>query len=227
MTPEEAKAVFEGWHHAMVPYLASGAAIMEVIDWRSLLILLQVTTSHFGPLVNLAVWVKDRAGQGSFLRSQHELILIHKNKGGRMLNNVQLGRYGRNRSNVWTYPSAVTASKGSDEGSILDEHPTPKPVRLVADALLDTTKRGDAILDPFLGSGTTLIAADKVGRTCFGLELDPVYVDLTIRRFEAWSGIKARHAITGELFDERAATVVSAYSKREVGGSNGEEIQRT
>jgi hypothetical protein len=207
MTPEQTTALFEEWHRAMVPHVAAGAAILEVIDWRSLLLLQQVTTSHFGPLVNLAVWVKDRAGQGSFLRSQHELILIHKTKGGRMRNNVQLGRFGRNRSNVWSYPSAVTASRGSDEGSILDDHPTPKPVRLVADALLDTTRRGDAVLDPFLGSGTTLIAAEKVGRVCFGLELDALYVDLIIRRFQAWSGIKASHAISGELFDERAAGV--------------------
>jgi hypothetical protein len=210
MTPEETRSLFEDWHRAMVPHLVAGASVLEVIDWRSLLLLLQVTTSHFGPLINLAVWVKDRAGQGSFLRSQHELILIHKAKGGRMRNNVQLGRFGRNRSNVWSYPSAVTASKGSDEGNMLDEHPTPKPVRLVADALLDTTRRGDAVLDPFVGSGTTLIAADKIGRVCFGLELDPLYVDLIIRRFQAWSGIKVIHAITGELFDERAATVTTA-----------------
>ena len=210
MTPDETTSLFEDYHSAMVPHLAAGAAVLEVIDWRSLLLLQQVTTKHFGPLINLAVWVKDRAGQGSFLRSQHELVLIHKAKGGRLRNNVQLGRFGRNRSNVWSYPSAVTAGKGSDEGNILDEHPTPKPVRLVADALLDTTRRGDAVLDPFLGSGTTLIAAEKVGRGCFGLELDPLYVDLIIRRFQAWSGVNARHAITGELFDDRAATLTSA-----------------
>lgn len=210
MTPEETAALFEDYHSAMVPHLAAAAAVLEVIDWRSLLLLQQVTTKHFGPLINLAVWVKDRAGQGSFLRSQHELILIHKAKGGRLRNNVQLGRFGRNRSNVWSYPSAVTAGKGSDEGNILNEHPTPKPVRLVADALLDTTRRGDAVLDPFLGSGTSLIAAEKVGRVCFGLELDPLYVDLIIRRFQAWSGVNARHAITGELFDDRAATLTSA-----------------
>ena len=210
MTAEQTTALFEDFHSAMVPHIGPGAAVLEVIDWRSLLLLQQVTTKHFGPLINLAVWVKNRAGQGSFLRSQHELILIHKAKGGRLRNNVQLGRFGRNRSNVWSYPSAVTAGKGSDEGDILAEHPTPKPVRLVADALLDTTRRGDAIMDPFLGSGTTLIAAEKVGRICFGLELDPLYVDLIIRRFQAWSDIKATHAITGELFDERAATVTSA-----------------
>jgi DNA modification methylase len=210
MTPDETRALFDDWHRAMVPHIAAGAAVLEVIDWRSQFLLQQVTTKHFGPLVNLAVWVKDRAGQGSFLRSQHELVLIHKAKGGRFRNNVQLGRFGRNRSNVWSYPSAVTAGKGSDEGNILDHHPTPKPVRLVADALLDTTRRGDAVLDPFLGSGTTLIAAEKVGRVCFGLELDPLYVDLIIRRFQAWSGINVTHAITGELFDERAAGVMSA-----------------
>lgn len=210
MTPEEAKILFEDYHRAMVPHLAAGASVLEVIDWRSLLLLLEVTTAHFGPLINLAVWVKDRAGQGSFLRSQHELILIHKAKGGRFRNNVQLGRFGRNRSNVWQYPSAVTAGKGSDEGNILADHPTPKPVRMVADALLDTTRRGDTVLDPFLGSGTTLIAAEKAGRVCFGFELDPIYVDLIVRRFQAWSGIKAAHAITGELFDERAATVTTA-----------------
>lgn len=210
MTPEETKGLFEDWHRAMVSHLAPGASVLEVIDWRSLPLLLQVTTSHFGSLINLAVWVKDRAGQGSFLRSQHELILIHKAKGGRFRNNVQLGRFGRNRSNVWQYPSAVTAGKGSDEGNILADHPTPKPVRMVADALLDTTRRGDTVLDPFLGSGTTLIAAEKVGRVCFGLELDPLYVDLIVRRFQAWSGIKVGHAITGELFDERAATVTTA-----------------
>src|SRR3546814_9299174 len=108
----------------------------------------------------MSVWAKDRPGQGSFLRSQHELILIVKIK-GKMRNNVMLGKYGRSRANVWSYPSALTASKGSDEGNILAEHPTPKPVRLVADALLDTTKRGDIVLDPFSGSGTTLIAAEK------------------------------------------------------------------
>lgn len=210
MTPEETTALFEDYHNAMAPHLSGGAAVLEVIDWRSLLLLQQVATKHFGPLINLAVWVKDRAGQGSFLRSQHELILIHKAKGGRLRNNVQLGRFGRNRSNVWSYPSAVMAGKGSDEGNILDEHPTPKPVRLVADALLDTTRRGDAVLDPFLGSGTSLIAAEKVGRVCFGLELDPLYVDLIIRRFQAWSGVNARHAITHELFDDRAATLTSA-----------------
>ena len=103
------------------------------------------------------------------------------------------------------------------------EHPTPKPVRLVADALLDVTKRGDVVLDPFLGSGTTLIAAEKVGRICYGLELDPLYVDLIIRRFQAWSGVNAVHAITGELFDDRAAAMASIPAGTSNGGEHDDD----
>src|SRR3546814_17551495 len=128
----------------MVAHLGACAVIYEVMDWRSLHSLLDATRDILGPLANMAVWAKDRPGQGSFLRSQHELILIFKIK-GKMRNNVMLGKYGRSRANVWSYPSALTASKGSDEGNILAEHPTPKPVPLVADALLNTPTRGDIV----------------------------------------------------------------------------------
>ena len=206
MSADELFRFFVGFNTAMVRYLVSGAVIYQAIDWRSLHTLLDATRDILGPLVNLAVWTKDRPGQGSFLRSQHELILIFKTK-GKMRNNVMLGKYGRSRTNVWSYPSALTASKGSDEGNILAEHPTPKPVRLVADALLDTTKRGDVVLDPFSGSGTSLIAAEKIGRRARLIELDPLYVDLAVRRWQAWTGDVAIHAETGETFDERAARV--------------------
>jgi DNA modification methylase len=206
MSADELFRFFTGFNKAMALHLGAGAVIYEAIDWRSLHTLLDATRDILGPLVNLAVWAKDRPGQGSFLRSQHELILIFKTK-GKMRNNVMLGKYGRSRTNVWSYPSALTASKGSDEGNILAEHPTPKPVRLVADALLDTTKRGDIVLDPFSGSGTTLVAAEKIGRRARLIELDPLYVDLAVRRWQAWTGGTAIHAETGETFDERAARV--------------------
>lgn len=206
MSADELFRFFAGFNKAMAAHLVAGAVIYEAIDWRSLHTLLDATRDILGPLVNLAVWAKDRPGQGSFLRSQHELILIFKTK-GKMRNNVMLGKYGRSRANVWSYPSALTASKGSDEGNILAEHPTPKPVRLVADALLDTTKRGDVVLDPFSGSGTTLIAAEKIGRRARLIELDPLYVDLAVRRWQAWTGGVAIHAETRETFDERAARV--------------------
>ncbi|MEM1053152.1 MAG: site-specific DNA-methyltransferase [Pseudomonadota bacterium] len=131
------------------------------------------------------------------------MILIYKTA-GKMRNNVSLGKHGRHRTNVWQYPSAKTASKGSDEGNMLANHPTPKPVRMVADAILDTTKRRDIVLDPFLGSGTTLIACEKVGRTCFGMELDPHYADLIVMRWQAWTGRRAVHATSDESFDELA-----------------------
>ena len=205
MSDAEVASLFDDFNKAMAPHLAPGAAIYEVIDFRSLHALLDAGSRYFGKLVNLAVWAKDRPGQGSFLRSQTEFILIWKTKGGKLRNNVELGRHGRSRSNLWSYPSGLTSSKGSDEGNMLEHHPTPKPVRLVADALFDTTRRGDLVIDPFLGSGTTLIAAEKTGRACYGLELDPLYVDLIIRRWQTWSGNPAVHAVSGEPFDDRAA----------------------
>jgi len=225
MSETEAESLFTDFNRAMAPHLAPGAAIYEVIDWRSLGALLEAGTRQFGKLANLAVWAKDRPGQGSFLRSQHELILIFRARGGKLRNNVQLGRYGRSRSNLWHYPSGLTSSKGSDEGNILEHHPTPKPVRLVSDALLDTTRRGDSVLDPFMGSGTTLIAAEKIGRTCFGIELDPIFADLTIRRFQAWSGVQVAHAVTGELFDERASMVEAGVAE-DRGEGHGKDQER-
>lgn len=205
MSPEELLAFFKAFIAAFLPYLKAGAVVEIVIDWRSLHLLLQAAEPQLGPLINMAVWVKDRPGQGSFLRSRHELVLIFKAGKGRFRNNVQLGRHGRSRSNVWSYPSAKTASKGSDEGDLLEHHPTPKPVRLVSDAILDCTRRGDIVIDAFLGSGTTLIAAEKVGRVCHGVELDPIYVDLAVRRWQAWTGEQAVHEATGKTFAELEA----------------------
>jgi DNA modification methylase len=141
---------------------------------------------------------------GSLYRSQHELVFVFKQRGGSHRNNVQLGQFGRNRSNVWHYPGANTFSRHGEEGNLLALHPTPKPVAMVADAILDCTERGQIVLDAFLGSGATVIAAERTGRHCYGLELDPMYVDTTIRRWQRWTGDKARHAITGRLFDDPA-----------------------
>ena len=197
----------------MLPHLKNGAVVELVIDWRSLHLLLQAAEPLLGPLINLAVWVKDRRGQGSFLRSQHELILIFKAGKGRFRNNVDLGRHGRDRSNVWSYPSARTASTGSDEGDMLKYHPTPKSVRMLADAISDCTRRGDIILDAFLGSGTTLIAVEKVGRTCHAVELDPLYVDLAIRRWQAWTGEAAVHQASGRTFDHKGRGTADAVPR--------------
>jgi hypothetical protein len=196
------KEFFRGFCKAIADYVDPGAVIELCIDWRSASLLMQVASSIFGEMINLAVWVKDRAGMGSFLRSQHELILIYAMPGGRPRNNVELGRHGRNRTNVWRYPSAMSFKHSGAEGDLLEGHPTPKPKDLVADAIMDCTARGDAVLDPFLGSGSTLIAAEKAGRRCFGMDLDAGYVDLAIRRWQSWTGRQAVHAETGERFDD-------------------------
>ena len=139
---------------------------------------------------------------GSLYRSQHELVFVFKQRGGSHRNNVQLGQFGRSRSNVWHYPGANSFARSTAEGNLLALHPTVKPVALVADAILDCSARGEIVLDAFLGSGTTVIAAERTGRRCRALELDAGYLDTAIRRWQAMTGEKARHAASGRLFDD-------------------------
>ena len=153
--------------------------------------------------VTLVVWYKGSGGMGRLYRSAHELIFVLKKGDGPVLNNIALGKHGRDRTNVWQYPGANR--RGSSANEQLTEHATPKPVELVADALLDVTKRGDIVIDPFCGSGTTVIAAEKTGRTAFCAELDPHYCDVIIRRFEKFTGTQAVHAASGLTFAEMAA----------------------
>jgi hypothetical protein len=172
------------------------------MDWRHASELLEAG-KIYTELKNICVWCKPNGGMGSFYRSAHELVFVFKSGRGQHRNNVQLGKFGRNRTNVWTYPNVSAFGRGTtDEGNLLELHPTVKPVRLIADAILDCSARGDTVLDPFLGSGSTLIAAERIGRRCFGMELDPLYVDTAIRRWQAYSGERALHAVTGRLFDE-------------------------
>ena len=140
---------------------------------------------------------------GQPLRSQHELLPLYKNGKGDHLNNIDLGRKGRWRSNLWTYPGA--SSIGSDARRGLEDHPTVKPTAMLMDALLDVTARGDIVLDPFLGSGSMLIAAERTGRRCSGVEIEPLYVDVIIRRYEAETGREAVLDGTGETFANLAA----------------------
>lgn len=204
MSPDQMFVLFLGFARALGLHLRKGALVYVFIDWRSLSILQRALEEVFGPLVQFCCWIKDRAGMGSFYRSQHELVLVHRMPGGPHMNNVQLGRNGRNRSNVWDYPSAASSRTGR-EGDMLKNHPTPKPVELVADAILDCTAHGDRVIDCFLGSGTTLIAAERTGRICHGMDLDPLYADVAIRRWQAWTGLDAIDTATGQTFNARAA----------------------
>ena len=190
-----------------------GSIHFVCMDWRHLSEALDAGKRVYAELKNMIVWVKTNAGQGSFYRSQHEHILVFKNGDGPHQNNIELGRHGRSRSNVWTYAGVNSFRAGRmDELSI---HPTVKPVALVADAMRDCPRRGDIILDPFIGSGTTILAAERVGRRGYGIEIDPQYVDAAIRR---WQDFTKRDVVlkgTGQTFDE----VAVARSPAKRGGS--------
>ncbi len=175
------------------------------MDWRHVDSLIAAGKQNYDEFLNLCVWVKDNGGMGSFYRSQHELVLVFRKGKGSHRNNVQLGQFGRYRTNVWKYPGIHTLSKQSEEGNLLALHPTVKPVAMVAYAILDCTARGEIVLDAFLGSGTTLMAAERVGRMCCGIEIDPIYIDVAIRRWQKYTGEDAVHAVTGKKFNEIVA----------------------
>ena len=154
----------------------------------------------FSELKNVVVWVKSNGGQGSFYRSQHELICVFKKGKAAHANSFELGQHGRSRTNVWSYAGVNSFKAGRQEE--LDAHPTVKPVRLVADAMLDCSRRGSIVLDPFMGSGTTIIAGQTVGRRVYGMELEPRYVDVAVRRWERFSGRDAILESSGQTFGE-------------------------
>jgi DNA modification methylase len=184
-------------------YSVKGSIHFVCSDWRHLREMLDAGEEVYCELKNVIVWNKTNIGQGSFYRSQHELIFVWKNGHAPHRNNFELGQHGRTRSNVWTYAGVNTFRSGRLED--LTSHPTVKPVRLVADAIRDCSKRNDIILDPFMGSGTTILAADSIGRRAYGLELDPLYVDVAVRRWQASAKRDALLHGTRQTFDEAAA----------------------
>jgi DNA modification methylase len=188
----------------LAAFSVDGAVHFICMDWRHVEELLAAGREVYGELKNLCVWVKDNAGMGSLYRSQHELVFVFKHGLQGHRNNVQLGQFGRNRSNIWRYPGANSFARCGEEGNLSALHPTVKPVAMVADAILDCSARGDIVLDAFLGSGTTVIAAERTGRHCYGLELDPAYVDTIVRRWQALTGSSARDASSGRRFDDLA-----------------------
>jgi DNA modification methylase len=190
------------------------------MDWAHSREILIAGHQSYSELKNICVWNKHNAGMGSLYRSQHEFVFVFKSGKRRHINNIQLGRNGRYRTNVWSYPGANNFGRPTEEGDLLRDHPTVKPVRLVADCMLDCSLRGDLVLDPFLGSGTSLIAAEQTGRRCFGMEVDPVYVDLTIRRWQAYSGETAIHAESEQPFGPLPR------GKRKLHGKKNQKLRR-
>jgi DNA modification methylase len=163
-----------------------GAVHFVAMDWRHMDPLLTAGRNIYGALLNLCVWNKSNAGMGSLYRSKHELIFVYRVGAAAHFNAVELGRHGRNRTNVWDYASVNTF--GGSRRHDLALHPTVKPTALVADAIQDVTRRGDLVLDSFLGSGTTLIACERSGRRFRGLDIDPAYVDVAIDRWAIMTG---------------------------------------
>jgi DNA modification methylase len=182
-------------------YSQDGSIHFICMDWRHSAELQAAVDDIYSELKNICVWAKTNAGMGSLYRSAYELVLVYKKGKAKHINNVELGRHGRNRTNVWSYSGMN--SFGADRDQLLSAHPTVKPVALVQDAILDCSNRGGIVLDPFAGSGTTFIAAERVGRHCYGLEIEPKYVDLILRRYREATGNDPVHAASGESFRMR------------------------
>lgn len=183
-------------------HLRPGGLVYMFMDWRHMPEVLAAAEGAEFELINLCVWVKPNGGMGSFYRSRHELVFVLRQPGGAHRNNIELGKHGRNRTNVWEYEGVNTLNPARRRD--LEMHPTVKPVEMIADAILDASAPGDVVLDPFLGSGTAIIAGERTGRHAYGIELDPYYVDVAIRRWQEMTGQSAIHAETGRSFDDLA-----------------------
>lgn len=185
-----------------------GAIAFIFMDWRHMREIQDAAKPLFGPPRQVVAWVKDNAGMGTFYRSQHEFVFVFKRGAAPHINNFELGQHGRYRTNVWTYPG-VNTLKGKGY-KLLALHPTVKPVGLIADAIRDCSHRKGVVLDPFAGSGTILIAAERTGRHARAIELDPQYVDVAVMRWQRVTGKQASLVNTGQTWDQVRAERVSA-----------------
>ncbi len=202
MSPAQFRGFLESVFRLMARFSLPASIQFTCMDWAHLREILVAGDAAFSELKNLITWVKPNAGMGSFYRSQHELILAWKSGKGRHINNFGLGESGRYRSNVWHYAGVNGFRRGRDED--LADHPTVKPTALVADAIRDCSHRGGLILDPFVGSGTTILAAERTGRAARAIEIDPLYCDVAIRRWQERTKRKAQLLGSSQPFDQVA-----------------------
>lgn len=186
-------------------YSTDGSIHFQCMDWRHIGEMLEAGEKVYDSLRNLVVWNKDNGGMGSFYRSKHELIFVFKKGTAAHINNFELGQHGRYRTNVWDYAGVNSLKRERDEE--LAMHPTVKPVALVADAMLDCSRRNGIVLDAFSGSGTTIMAAEQTERIARTIELDPRYVDVAVRRWQKQTGEKATLLASGDSFDAIARVV--------------------
>ncbi|MFM6829063.1 MAG: site-specific DNA-methyltransferase [Novosphingobium sp.] len=216
MSPPEFVTFLRAIFRNCVRFSKAGSIHYQCMDWRHCREILDAADGVYSEFKQLVVWAKDNGGQGSFYRNRHELVFVFKSGKGRHINNFGLGETGRYRTNVVEYAGANTFRKG--RAADLAAHSTVKPTPLVVDFILDCSNRGDLIVDPCLGSGTTLVAAHKAGRIGAGMELDPAYADTALRRLAAASGLAVRHAASGQSFEE-----VAALRLGEAGTESGNE----
>lgn len=200
MSPEEFTAFLHTFMSHTHEFSKEGAIVYCCMDWRHMREVQNAAEPLFGDMRQLCIWVKDNGGMGTFYRSQHELIFVFKKGKAPHINNFELGQHGRYRTNIWNYPG-VNTFKGKGY-KLLELHPTVKPVSLIADAIRDCSHRKGIILDPFAGSGTILIAAERTGRYARAIELDPLYVDVAIRRWQDLTGKQAVLESTGQSWDQ-------------------------
>jgi 16S rRNA G966 N2-methylase RsmD len=187
----------------LADFSVDGAIHFQCMDWRHIGEILAAGGSAYTELKNLCVWAKTNGGMGSLYRSAHELVFVFKSGTAPHINNVELGKHGRYRTNVWSYAGANSFGANRDEE--LAMHPTVKPVVMVADAILDCSRRKDIVLDAFAGSGTTLVAAHRTGRRGYGIEIDRTYCDVIISRMGETCGLDAVLEADGRTFDQVAA----------------------
>lgn len=187
MSPEQFQAFLSDIFKLLCAFTMDGSIHFICMDWRHIGDLTRAADQHYSEFKNLCVWNKSNGGMGSLYRSKHELVFVYKNGKAPHINNVELGKHGRYRTNVWDYAGINTFGNGREED--LAYHPTVKPTQMIADAILDVSKRGDIILDAFGGSGSTLLAAEKTTRKARLIELEPKYVDVTLERFMKMTGI--------------------------------------
>jgi DNA modification methylase len=212
MSDVEFVVFLKKWMRLAAQFSEEGSIHFICMDWRHLGQTLASGEGVYTEFKNLVVWAKTTAGMGSFYRSQHEFIFVFKNGVGPHQNNIELGRHGRNRSNVWSHAGVNTFRAGRLEE--LSIHPTVKPVALVADAMRDCSRRGQIVFDPFMGSGTTILAAEKVGRRAYGLEIDPLYIDAAVKRWQDFTKRDAILKATGQPFDEVATARLTPTIRR-------------
>ncbi|SPJ25042.1 site-specific DNA-methyltransferase [Palleronia abyssalis] len=212
MSPAAFRDFLEAVFARLVAASTDGSIHYVCMDWRHMAEILEAGERHYSELKNLIVWAKDTGGMGSFYRSRHELIFAFKAGTAPHLNTFGLGQGGRYRTNVWQYRGAHSGGASQEELAL---HPTVKPVAMIADALRDCSCRGDVVLDAFGGSGSTLIAAHRTGRRARLVEIDPIYCDRTIRRWQKAAKDDARHVESGETFDARAERLLQAPRQTE------------